>query len=32
MKPLAASIKGKTIGDRVTISDTNSEVEIIEIS
>jgi len=32
MKPLAASIKGKTIGDRVTIGDTNSEVEIIEIS
>ena len=31
MKPLAASIKGRTIGDRVTIGDTNSEVEIIEI-
>lgn len=31
MKPLAASIKGRTIGDRVTIGDTKSEVEIIEI-
>lgn len=31
MKPLAASIKGRRIGDRVTIGDTNSEVEIIEI-
>ena len=31
MKPLAASIKGRTIGDRVTIGDTNSEVEIIDI-
>jgi type I restriction enzyme R subunit len=31
MKPLAASIKGKTIGERVIIGDTNSEVEIIEI-
>lgn len=31
MKPLGASIKGRTIGDRVTIGDTNSEVEIIEI-
>lgn len=31
MKPLAASIKGRTIGDRVKIGDTNSEVEIIEI-
>ena len=31
MKPLAASIKGKTIGDRVKIDDTNSEIEIIEI-
>lgn len=31
IKPLAASIKGRTIGDRVTIGDTNSEVEIIEI-
>jgi superfamily I DNA and/or RNA helicase/very-short-patch-repair endonuclease len=31
MKPLAASIKDRTIGDRVTIGDTNSEIEIIEI-
>lgn len=31
MKPLAASIKGKTIGERVIVGDTNSEVEIIEI-
>lgn len=31
MKPLAASIKGRRIGDRVTIGDTNREVEIIEI-
>jgi len=31
MKPLAVSIKGKTIGDKVTIGDTNSVVEIIEI-
>ena len=31
MKPLAASIKGRTIGERVTICDTNSEVEIIDI-
>ena len=31
MKPLATSIKGRKIGERVTIGDTNSEVEIIEI-
>ena len=31
MKPLGASIKGKRIGDRVKVGDTNSEVEIIEI-
>jgi len=31
LKPLGASIKGKTIGDRVKVGDTNSEVEIIEI-
>jgi len=31
MKPLAVSIKGKTIGERVIVGDTNSEVEIIEI-
>ncbi|MEP0711936.1 MAG: GreA/GreB family elongation factor, partial [Algoriphagus sp.] len=31
MTPLANSIKGRTIGDRVTIGDTNSEVQIIEI-
>jgi transcription elongation GreA/GreB family factor len=31
MKPLAASIRGRTIGDRITIGDTNSEVEIIEV-
>jgi len=31
MKPLAVSIKGKTIGDKVKLGDTNSEVEIIEI-
>lgn len=31
MKPLAASIKGKTIGDRVKVGDTNSEIEIIQI-
>mgnify|MGYP001604174740 CR=1 FL=1 len=31
MKPLAASIKGRRIGERVTIGDTNSEVEIIDI-
>ncbi len=31
MKPLAASIKGRTIGERVKIGDTNSEIEIIEI-
>lgn len=31
MKPLAASIRGRTIGDRVTIGDTNREVEIIEV-
>jgi hypothetical protein len=30
IKPLAASIKGRTIGDRVTIGDTNREIEIIE--
>lgn len=31
MKPLGASLKGKTIGDRVRVGDTSSEVEIIEI-
>jgi hypothetical protein len=31
MKPLAVSIKGKTIGDKVKLGDTNSEIEIIEI-
>ncbi len=31
-KPLAASITGKTTGDRVIIGETGSEVEIIEIS
>ena len=30
-KPLALSIKGKTIGDRAFVGDTNSEVEIVEI-
>ncbi|VTQ08276.1 Uncharacterised protein [Sphingobacterium daejeonense] len=28
IKPLAASIKGRTIGDRVTIGDSNREIEI----
>ena len=32
MKPLGAAIKGKIIGDRVKVGDTNSEVEIIEIN
>lgn len=31
MKPLGASIKGKTIGDIIKVGDTNTEVEIIEI-
>ena len=30
-KPLAVSIKGRRIGDRVTIGDTKSKVEIIDI-
>lgn len=31
MKPLAASIKGRTIGDIIKVGDTDTEVEIIEV-
>lgn len=31
MKPLAASINGKALGDRLKVGETNSEIEIIEI-
>jgi transcription elongation GreA/GreB family factor len=31
LKPLGASIKGKTIGDRVKVGDKDVEVEIIDI-
>jgi transcription elongation GreA/GreB family factor len=31
LKPLGASLNGKTIGDRVKVGDTDVEVEIVDI-